>query len=110
MNHLSVSISDPNRNCPLDDSIYIHLAAKRLRPYRAGRRQSYGVSYRSWNSHFTSHDNRKYDEETRAQSAESRTTRIVKEPFNQARIQFTKREFAEIKKLSRATKKTILPQ
>lgn len=61
--------------------------------------------------HFTSHGNRKYDEETRAQSAENRTTRIVKEPFNQAHpIQFTEREFAEIKKLSRVTKKTILSQ
>ena len=37
MNHLSVSISDLNQNCPIDDSIYIHLAAKRLRPYRAAQ-------------------------------------------------------------------------
>lgn len=51
MNHLSATISNPNRNCPLDDSIYIHLAAKRPRRSLSGcaaRGQLYGVSYRSW--------------------------------------------------------------
>lgn len=80
MNHLSASISDPNQNCPPDDSIYIHLSAKRLwHPYRAAQN---GIVVRrilsQLDPHFMSPDNRKYDEETRAQSAERHATLIVR--------------------------------
>lgn len=80
MNHLSASISDPNQNCPLDDSIYIHLPAKRLwHPYRAAWN---GIVVRrvlsQLDPRFMSRDNRKYDEETRAQSAERHATLIVR--------------------------------
>lgn len=80
MNHLSASISDPNQNCPLDDSIYIHLSAKRLwHPYRAAWN---GIVVRrvlsQLDPRFMSRDNRKYDEETRAQSARRHATLIVR--------------------------------
>lgn len=105
MNHLSALISDPSQNCPLDDSIYIHLAAERLwHPYRAARN---GIVVRrvlsQLDPRFMSRDNRKYDEETRAQSAEKDMRRLLWEPFNQRAplIRETRRD------KSRRKKKTI---
>jgi len=65
MNHLSAWISNPNRNRPLDDSIYIHFTAKR-HPYREAQDRHATCLIVAGVSGFTSRDNRKYHEETRS--------------------------------------------